>query len=180
MTEQAGDATVGRSTGGAVRAMLAAMPTIKAEIEIEAPQGPLFALAQDYGLRLEWDPFLREMKFKGGAREAAVGVRVWVRAHNGMTMEVEYITLKPPDQVAMRMVDGPKMFRQFSGAWLFKPVTPTRTRVIFRYNFATRPTIVAWAMAPIVGKVLLRDMEGRLAGLKKAAETTDILKRLGT
>ena len=31
-----------------------------------------------------------------------------------------------------------------------------------------------------VQKVLLRDMAGRLAGLKKAAETTDILRRLGT
>lgn len=160
--------------------MLAGMPTIQAEIEIEAPQGPLFALAQDYGLRLEWDPFLREMKFRDGAREAAVGVRVWVRAHNGMTMEVEYITLRPPDQVAMRMIDGPELFGQFSGAWLFKPVTPTRTRVVFRYNFTTRPRILARVMAPIVGGVLRRDMEGRLAGLKQAAEATDILRRLGT
>jgi ribosome-associated toxin RatA of RatAB toxin-antitoxin module len=160
--------------------MLAAMPTIQEELEIDAPQGPLFALAQDYGLRLEWDPFLREMKFRDGAREAAVGVRVWVRAHNGMTMEVEYITLKPPEQVAMRMVDGPAIFKQFSGAWLFKAVTPERTRVVFRYNFAARPRLLARAIEPIVGRVLARDMRQRLAGLKRAAETTDILRRLGT
>lgn len=156
------------------------MPTIQAEIEVEAAQGPLFALAQDYDLRLRWDPFLREMKFRGGAREAAVGVRVWVRAHNGLTMEVEYITLRAPEQVAMRMVAGPAIFRQFAGAWLFKPVAPGRTRVIFRYNFATRPRLLARAVEPIVGRVLLRDMQARLRGLKQAAETTDILRRLRT
>ncbi|WP_434420661.1 hypothetical protein [Nannocystis pusilla] len=57
------------------------------------------------------------MKFRGGAGEAAVGVRVWVRARNGLAMEVEYITVNAPEQVAMKMTEGPWLFRQFSGAW---------------------------------------------------------------
>src|SRR4051812_13589743 len=70
------------------------VPTIQAVLDIEAPISPLFDLAQDYRLRLTWDPFLRELKFRDGASAAAVGVRVWVRAHNGLTMEVEYLTLR--------------------------------------------------------------------------------------
>src|SRR5687767_3807543 len=100
------------------------MPTIQAVIDVDAAGAPLFDLAQDYGLRLTWDPFLREMQFRGGATEAAVGVRVWVRAHNGLAMEVEYLTLRRPEQVAMKMVAGPAVFRQFSGAWLFKALGP--------------------------------------------------------
>lgn len=151
------------------------MPTIQAALDIEAPALPLFDLAQDYGLRLTWDPFLRELAFRDGATEAAVGVRVWVRAHNGMTMEVEYLTLRRPEQVAMKMVAGPRIFRQFSGAWLFKALGPQATRVTFRYNFACRPALLAWAMEPVVARVLRRDMEARLAGLKRHAEGPESL-----
>ncbi|MCY1072789.1 SRPBCC family protein [Nannocystis sp. RBIL2] len=154
------------------------MPTIAADLEIAAPHAELFALAQDYELRLRWDPFLREMKFRGGAGEAAVGVRVWVRARNGLAMEVEYITVNPPEQVAMKMTEGPWLFRQFSGAWLFRPLAADRTRVVFRYNFATRPRLTAPVVEPIVARVLTRDMRLRLEGLKRSAETTDILAEL--
>jgi len=142
---------------------------------IAASVGPLFDLAQDYELRLTWDPFLREIKFRDGAREAAVGVRVWVRAHNGLTMEVVYLTLRRPEQVAMKMVAGPRMFGQFSGAWLFKELGPAQTRVTFRYNFTCRPRVLAWAMEPVVARVLQRDMEARLAGLRRHAEGPDSL-----
>lgn len=142
------------------------MPTIQAVLDIAAPIGPLFDLAQDYGRRLTWDPFLKAIEFRDGASEAAVGVRVWVRAHNGLTMEVEYLTLRRPEQVAMKMVAGPRMFGQFSGAWLFKPLGPRATRVTFRYNFTCRPRALAWAMEPVVGRILRRDMEARLAGLR--------------
>lgn len=154
------------------------MPTIAAELEIDAPHAELFDLAQDYDLRLRWDPFLKAIAFRDGATEAGVGVRVWVRAHNGLTMEVEYITVNRPDQVAMKMTAGPWIFRQFSGAWLFKNVSPSRTRVVFRYNFATRPRLLVPAVDPIVARVLTRDMRLRLAGLKRAAETTEILAEL--
>lgn len=146
------------------------MPTIQAALDIAAPAAPLFDLAQDYGLRLVWDPFLRDMQFRGGATEAAVGVRVWVRARNGLAMEVEYITLRRPEQVAMKMVAGPRMFAQFSGAWLFKEQAPGRTRVTFRYNFACRPRALAWALEPVVARVLRRDMQARLVGLQRHAE----------
>jgi ribosome-associated toxin RatA of RatAB toxin-antitoxin module len=154
------------------------MPTIQSSIEIAAPAGQVFALAQDYDLRLEWDPFVREMRFLDGATEAAVGVRVWIRARNGLSMQVRFITLKAPEQVAMTMVEGPKIFRQFSGAWLFKPLDEARTRVTFRYHFATRPRLLRAVMEPILGRVLQKDMDARLAGLKTSIETTDILERL--
>ncbi|WP_437321480.1 type II toxin-antitoxin system RatA family toxin [Sorangium sp. So ce385] len=154
------------------------MPTIQSTAEIDAAPDELFALSQDYDLRLEWDPFLREMRYRDGATEPAVGVRVWVRAKNGLSMEARYITLNPPEQVAITMVDGPRIFRQFSGAWLFKALSPRRTRVTFRYNFTARPRVLAAVLEPVMAAVLRRDIEQRLAGLKQSAETTDILQRL--
>ena len=154
------------------------MPTIQSSIEIMAPTSQVFALAQDYQLRLEWDPFVREMRFLDGATETAVGVRVWVRAKNGFSMQVRFITLKAPEQVAMTMVEGPKIFRQFSGAWLFKPIDEGRTRATFRYHFTTRPRLLSVVMDPVLERILQKDMDARLAALKTSIETTDILERL--
>ena len=50
------------------------MPVVGESLLIRAPQQSLFDLAQDYRLRLKWDPFLRDMRFLNGAREAAIGV----------------------------------------------------------------------------------------------------------
>jgi hypothetical protein len=89
-------------------------------VEIRAPRGALFDLAQDYYVRTEWDPFLREMRFLDGATEAAPGVRVRVRAKNGLSMEVEYVTVARPERVAVRITRGPFFFENFAGSWLFQ------------------------------------------------------------
>src|SRR5262245_15419593 len=108
------------------------MPTVEASILIGAPAEALFALSQDYGLRRAWDPFVRKMRFLDGASEAAAGVRVWVRAWNGLTMEVRFVGFRPPGAVAMKMTRGPWFFRRFAGTWLFKPHPSGATEVTFR------------------------------------------------
>lgn len=151
------------------------MRNVTEQIWIAAPAGAVFDLAQDYQLRLEWDPFLKAMRFRNGATEAAVGIRVWVRARNGLTMEVEYITLRRPDLVAMRMVDGPRLFKRFAGSWRFHS-EDGGTRVVFRYGFKAR-----WLRSliePIVALILARNVRQRLLGLKEAIERFDLLERL--
>jgi len=93
------------------------MPIVESATAISAARDKLFALAQDYALRLRWDPFLREIRFLEGAERAAVGVRVWVKARNGLTMEVRYVTLREPEYVAMKMLHGPFLFEHFAGSW---------------------------------------------------------------
>jgi ribosome-associated toxin RatA of RatAB toxin-antitoxin module len=154
------------------------MPAIESSIEIAAEPADVFDLAQDYQLRLEWDPFLRAMRFRDGATQAAVGVRVWVRARTGLAMEVVYVALERPRRVAMKMVAGPWFFEHFAGTWRFDEVGPTRTRVGFKYNFETRGRWLRPALNPLIGRVFARDVARRLQGLKHAAEHTDILERL--
>jgi ribosome-associated toxin RatA of RatAB toxin-antitoxin module len=155
------------------------MPAVEAAITIAASPGPLFALAQDYALRLEWDPFLAEMRFLNGAMEAAPGVRVWVRAHNGLTMEVEYVTVKPPHVVAMKMLRGPLMFERFAGSWQFEEIAPGQTRVTFRYVFATRWPWLRCLLDPVIRRNLRHDIRARLRGLKQGAEQQGLLLRSG-
>ena len=154
------------------------MPNIKCTRIIFAPQADLFAIAQDYGVRLEWDSFSREMVFLDGARQAAPGVRAWGRSRNGLAMEVEYITVNPPTVAAMRMIRGPRFFSQFSGSWKFKALGPDETLATFNYHFTT-----PWKhLRPIVdlalSYLLSREMDRRLHDLRRAAEKTDILRRV--
>jgi ribosome-associated toxin RatA of RatAB toxin-antitoxin module len=154
------------------------MPTVDASIVITAPRDKLFALSQDYDARLRWDPFIADMKFKHGATAASVGVQVWVRAKNGLSMTVEYITVDPPNVVAMKMIAGPWLFRKFSGAWLFRDDGAGRTHVTFRYNLQCRLGPANLVAHPLIARVFRRDIEARLQGLKHSAEDTDILRAL--
>jgi hypothetical protein len=95
------------------------MPVVESSVEIRASREALFALTQDYYVRLEWDPFLRDLRFLDGATGPAPGVRVWVRARNGLSMLVEYVTVAPPERVAVKLVRGPFFFESFAGAWVF-------------------------------------------------------------
>lgn len=151
------------------------MPVVEESLLIRAPQQPLFDLAQDYRLRLKWDPFLRDLRFLDGAVEAAVGVRVWVRAWTGLTMVVEYVVLSRPEVAAMKMVEGPFLLHQFAGSWRFRPHPDGSTEVIFRYVFETRWRRLRWLLDPVVRWVFRRDVRKRLRGLKRGAERSGLL-----
>ena len=154
------------------------MPVVERSVEIRAPRGALFDLAQDYYVRTEWDPFLREMRFLDGATEAAPGVRVRVRAKNGLSMEVEYVTVARPERVAVRITRGPFFFESFAGSWLFQDAGGGATRVVFRYSFRTRWPLLRPLLDPAISMVFGRDVAARVRALKHAAEETDILRRL--
>jgi len=145
------------------------MPIVEASDTIHAPPEKVFAVSQDYYQRLKWDPFLRELRFLNGATEAAVGVQVWVRAKNGLTMTVEYHVVAPPSHVAMKMLRGPFFFEQFAGTWQFEPQA-AGTLVKFRYSFRTSWRLLRPVLDPLIRMVFLNDVRARIAGLKKYME----------
>src|SRR5262249_6644933 len=154
------------------------MPIVEDSIWIDASAEGLFLLSQDYALRRAWDPFVRAMRFQGSAREAAKGVRVWVRAWTGLSMEVEFVGFQPPHSVAMKMTSGPAFVWQFAGAWLFREDQSGRTIVTFRYFFTTRWRLLRPLIDPIIRWVFRRDVQARLRGLKRGAEELGLLDQL--
>lgn len=154
------------------------MPAFEQSIEIYADRHDLFRLTQDYTRRLEWDPFLKEARLVGGAKQAGVGERAWCVARNGMGMETEYVSFNPPSVTAVKMTKGPLLLSKFAGSWRFQEIAPGHTRVLFRYNVEAAPRFMGWLFDPIVRWVFTHEVEKRLTGLKKAAETTDILEKL--
>ena len=139
-------------------------------VVIAAAPADLFALTQDYGRRLEWDPFLKSAELLDGATAAGVGVRAYCVAHNGLGMETEYVSFHPPRACAVKMTRGPRIIDRFAGSWRFEEVSPGRTRVGFRYNLRARPAWLSWLLTPAAGWVFARDTRKRLAALKAAVE----------
>lgn len=155
------------------------MPTIEVSTEIEAPDAVVFDLSQDYRLRRAWDPFVRALRFEDGALAAAVGVRTWVRAKNGLSMTVQYVTFDRPRRIAVRMTSRSLLLERFAGSWSFEPITPARTRVTFRYGFETRWPALRPLLDPLIVRRLTRDMRDRVAGLKRGAEDAALVARIG-
>jgi hypothetical protein len=155
-----------------------AMRIVEGSIVIDAPAAGLFALSQDYALRRQWDPFVREMRFLDGGSKAAKGVRVWVRAWTGLTMEVEFTSFRPPTAVAMKMRRGPWFLGHFAGTWLFQRQANGGTEVTFRYSVTARHGWLRPVLDPVIAWVFRRDVQARLKGLKRGAEQGRLLERL--
>jgi len=90
--------------------------TLEYSILVRATAAQLFALTQDYGQRLEWDPFVNEAYLLDGTTEAEVGVRSHCVARSGLAMETEYVSFYPPRTTAVKMTKGPWFIETFSGS----------------------------------------------------------------
>lgn len=144
-------------------------------IVIEASPKALFDLTQDYGRRLEWDPFLKLAMLLDGAREAAVGVRTLCVARNGLEMETAYVSFNPPRICAVKMTRGPWLIGSFAGSWHFDELTPGRTQVSFRYHLQGKPRWLSWIISPVMRWIFGWDTRRRLVALKAAVEEKSIL-----
>jgi len=148
---------------------------LEQSVDIAASAADLFALTQDYGRRLEWDPFLRSAELLGGAAAPGVGVRAYCVARSGLGMDTEYVSYSPPRVTAVRMTRGPWIVRSFAGSWRFTEVAPGRTRVGFQYHIRGRPRWLSWLVTPVLAWVFARDTRRRLAALKYAVESGRVL-----
>jgi ribosome-associated toxin RatA of RatAB toxin-antitoxin module len=144
--------------------------TFEDSILVRDTPDALFALTQDYGRRLEWDPFLRSAELVGGAMEAGLGVRAWCVAHNRLGMETEYVSFTPPKVAAVKMTRGPWFIGGFAGSWRFRPEEDGRTRVIFRYSVSGRPAWLRPLLNPVLVRIFSREVRRRLQGLRDFVE----------
>lgn len=143
---------------------------VRLSIDIASAPERLFDLTQDYGRRLEWDPFLTSAELLDGATEAGVGVVARCRGRIGGVMDAEYVAYEPPRAAAIRMTGPPWFLESFAGSWRFMLLTPDSTRVEFAYTLRARPRLFAGLFTPIVSVVFRYEMLRRLAALKSFVE----------
>src|SRR5262245_35723955 len=135
---------------------------------VQGDPGQVFALTQNYALRLAWDPFLRRAELVGGAVAPGVGVRAWCVARSGLGMETEYVSFTPPRIAAVKMTRGPWFLESFGGAWEFTAVGAAATSVAFRYQFRMRPRWLAWLLEPLARRWFSWETRKRVTALQAA------------
>ncbi|MDP9081570.1 MAG: SRPBCC family protein [Bacteroidota bacterium] len=131
----------------------------------------VFDFTQDYNIRLTWDTFLRKADLLYGAKEAGAGVKALCVAKNGIGMVTEYVSFNRPKVTAIKMIDGPYMFKSFLGSWTFKEIGEHQTEVVFLYAYEFRfPFSLISALIKIK---LQKEVKKRLVDLKASVEKTE-------
>ena len=108
------------------------------KISINCSPAEAFDYTQDYDQRLKWDSFLKRAEFMDGALKADKGVKAYCVSKNGLGMVTEYVSFNRPKATAIKMTQGPYMFKSFLGSWTFKELEGHITEVIFLYSFSLR------------------------------------------
>ncbi len=104
---------------------------VQSKVTARASADDCFCVASSYGVRLEWDPFVRAQRLVGAERPGP-RVRTWTRSRHGLTMVSEYLSFRRPNLMGMKMVEGPALFRTFSGSWHFVDLDSGGAEVTFR------------------------------------------------
>ncbi|MEM9468096.1 MAG: SRPBCC family protein [Actinomycetota bacterium] len=141
------------------------MPRIEASVVVPVPVATAFAVSQTQGeIRYRWDPFVRSQRLLDGAEAPGKGVRTETRSRHGLRMVSQYTSFRPPNQVGMKMVEGPWFFATMGGGWIFGALDDDTTEATWRYTFTIRPRILRPIAEPIGRWLLGRDIRRRIAG----------------
>jgi hypothetical protein len=140
---------------------------------IPAPSADVFRLLHDYGRRLEWDTLLQAAYLTDGYRQAQVGaVSVCQgRFHlGGIALKTRYVSFRPPDVSAIKMVNRPPFFDRFAATIRHGDLSPSSSFVEYHYNFAARPKWLRFLLHPLMNALFLWETRKRLRALKRFFE----------
>lgn len=149
---------------------------IHCETLIHASAKALFELTQDYAKRALWDPFTPEAHLIHAAVPGEGAIARCTDRH-GFSMDTVYVSYRPDEVAAVKMVKGPYIFDQFAGGWRFKALSPTETLVKFRYNLRAKPRGLSWLLTPLLGWIFRYETLKRLRALKRYAESNAAIDR---
>ena len=138
-------------------------------IVIDCSPETAFDYTQDYNNRLEWDTFLKKAELTEGASRADKGVKAYCVTKYGLGMVTEYVSFNRPKATAIKMTQGPYMFRSFQGSWTFKDTGNEQTEATFLYSFRLRFPFNL--LGSIIKTILQSNVNKRLSDLKKIIET---------
>ncbi len=99
-------------------------------------------------------------------------------SRDGLRTVTEYQTSRRPALVEVRMVEGPRWFRTFSGSWHFTEQPEGRVEVSVRYDFSCSSTLLAPIMERIGVWYLGRHVTERLEAIVEGCTRTEPLDRV--
>jgi hypothetical protein len=141
---------------------------------IPAPAKDVFALLHDYDRRLEWDTLLQSASLLNGATKAALGVVSACKGRRvlgGIELITEYVTFRPPQVAAVRMLNRPLFFDTFAATIRHEPLSKDSSTIEYVYNFTARPCWLRPALHPAMNTLFQLETHKRLQALRRYFET---------
>ena len=136
---------------------------------IPACSADVFALLHDYGRRLEWDTLLQAAYLTDGHHRAQLGATSICQGRRllgGIAVKTEYVTFKPSEVAAVKMVNRPLFFATFAATIRHHDLPDGSSTVEYKYNFTARPTWLRFALHPIMNLLFAIETKKRLRALK--------------
>jgi hypothetical protein len=118
---------------------------------VPAGTAETFALVHDYPARLSWDTLLRRAETVGGVAPA-VGVEAVCSARwslGGLSFRTRYVTYRPPDLAAVKLVNNPPFFADWAASIRHRPLDGDTSEVVYTLTFRCRPAPLARILEPV-------------------------------
>jgi hypothetical protein len=149
------------------------MPHGSVSTIIPAPAKDVFELLHDYDRRLEWDTLLQSASLLNGATKAALGVASACKGRRvlgGIELITEYVSFRPPQVAAVRMLNRPPFFETFAATIRHEPLSIGSSKVEYLYNFTARPCWLRPALHPTMNTLFRIETHKRLQALRRYFE----------
>jgi hypothetical protein len=147
------------------------MPHGSVSVVVPAPRAAVFELLHDYGRRLEWDTLLRDARLCPGWTAAglhAVSTCTGRWFLGGIALTTAYITFRPPEVAAVKMLNRPPFFNTFAATIRHRDGTDGTSSVVeYTYHFTARPAWLRWLLHPVMGAAFRWETRKRLHSLRR-------------
>lgn len=127
----------------------------------------VFELLHDYSRRLEWDTLLKRATLTRGslkAEKGATSLCVGKPFFGIFGIETRYVTYDEGSIAAVALINEPLFFAEFAASIRHED-NALGSRATYKFRFAARPKCFAWALEPIMLKVLTNETQKRLKAL---------------
>ena len=140
---------------------------------IPASSEVVFDVIHDYDRRLEWDTLLKAAYLVDGQTAAGAGVESVCVGRNilgGFPVRTVYVTFLRPKLAAVKMVNSPPFFRSWAASIHHEDLAPGESRVTYKFHFTVKPSLLRFALEPVMTSVFVWETRKRLRALKAYLE----------
>jgi Domain of unknown function (DUF4166)/Polyketide cyclase / dehydrase and lipid transport len=146
---------------------------------IPAPAAEVFRVLHNYDLRLAWDTLLQQAYLTDGHREAALGATCVCKARRylgGVALKSEYVSFRPPEVAAVRMITRPAFFGSAAASIRHRDLSPVSSSLEYTYHFVARPRWLRWLLHPVMKTIFTWEARRRFRSLGRYLERTAIAR----
>jgi hypothetical protein len=85
----------------------------------------------------------------------------------GIEVKAVYVSFRPPDVAAIKMVNRPWFFDSLAATIRHRDLADGSSRIEYTYNFSARPRWLRWLLHPVMHAILRYETQRRLRSLRR-------------